>query len=389
MKTCDAIIVGGGIIGASIAFDLAQKGLSVVLLDRQEPGREASWAAAGMLSPAPDAPDAAPLVSLARESHGLYPGFVSDVAKASGEPVEFHTCGALELFFGSHAEAQRNERVAQVRQFGIAAEPISVSEAIRREALLNPAAQAAAWIPDEAYVDPRALTQATLRAAKSIGVQIRAGFEVISILTEQNRCEAVVAADSNVMKAGRFDERAGEKMRAKYVVVAAGSFTGSIGWMERYAPTHPVRGQMVAIKSAACALRCVVRSEHGYVVPREDGRMVAGSTLENAGFEKQVTPGGIGKILGAAVELIPALENAAITETWSGLRPATPDRLPIIGPTDIEGLFIATGHYRNGILLAPATAKCISEWVRKGKSSISVENFSPMRFVAAARGARI
>ena len=388
MKSYDVIIAGGGIIGASIAFDLAQHGLSVILLDRQEPGLEASWAAAGMLSLAPDAPDAAPLVPFAKESHKLYPQFVSALENALGESIEFHQCGALEVYFGTRCEVERDARIAELRSLGITAEPKSVSEANRAEPLLNAAAQDAVWIPDEAYVDPRALTQATLRAAKKSGAEIRAGSEVISIFIEHNRCEGVMAADSNVMNAGRIEMRAGEKIYSKRIIVAAGSFTGNIGWMESYAPTHPVRGQMVAMKCTASALRCILRSENGYVVPRKDGRIVAGSTLENAGFEKRVTPGGIGKILRAAIELVPALENAAITETWSGLRPGTPDHLPIIGPTDIEGLFIATGHYRNGILLAPATARCISEWVREGKSSIDVEKFSPMRFATAARGAK-
>jgi glycine oxidase len=384
----DVIVVGGGIIGASIAFELAQKGLGVILLDRQEPGLEASWAAAGMLSPAPDAPEAAPLVPFARESHKLYPEFISLIEKASGTPVEFHRCGALEIFFAPLGETERDKRVAEIRCHGISAEPISLSEAQCKEPLLNPAAQAAAWIPDEAYVDPRALTRALLTAAKNSGVEIRAGSEVISILTGRNGCDGVLATDSTTMKAGRIDVRAGEKIQAKKIVISAGSLSGSIGWMKRYAPTHPVRGQMVAMQSTGGALRCILRCEDGYVVPRRDGRVVAGSTLESAGFEKQVTPGGIGKILKAAIQLAPELENAAIPETWSGLRPGTPDHLPIIGLTDIDGLFIATGHYRNGILLAPATAKCISEWVREGKSSINVENFSPMRFAAAARGAK-
>ncbi|HEV2299588.1 MAG TPA: glycine oxidase ThiO [Candidatus Acidoferrales bacterium] len=388
MKAYDSIVVGGGIIGAATAFELAQKGLSVVLLDRQEPGLEASWAAAGMLSTAPDAPEAAPLVSFARESHKLYPEFISAIERASGTPVEFHQCGALEIFLAPHGGTDRDERVAEIRRHGISAEPISLSEALRKEPMLNPVAQAVAWIPEEAYVSPRELTQAMLAAATNSGVEIRAGSEVISILTGHNGCEGVLAADSTTMKAGRINVSAGEKIHAKKTIIAAGCFSGTIGWMERYAPTHPVRGQMVAMRNHGGVLRCILRCEDGYLVPRKDGRVVAGSTLENAGFEKQVTPGGLGRILKAAIDLAPELENAAIGETWSGLRPDTPDHLPIIGPTDIDGLFIATGHYRNGILLAPATAKCISEWIREGKSSINVENFSPMRFAAATHGAK-
>lgn len=387
MKTFDVIVVGGGIIGAAIAFELARKGMGVVLLDRQQPGLEASWAAAGMLSPAPDTPEAMPLVPFARESYRLYPEFISSIERASGMRVEYRKCGALEISFAPDGEAERDKRVAEIRRHGIGAEPTSISEAQRKEPLLNPAARAVLRISDEAYVDPRGLTQATLAAAKKSGVEIRADSEVISIPMEQNRCEGVHVADSETLKAGRISARAGEKIHAKRIVIAAGGFSGSIGWVERYAPTHPVRGQMVALRSAAGGLRCVLRSGRGYVVPRENGLCVAGSTLENAGFKKQVTPGGLGKILSAAVELAPALENAAIIQTWSGLRPGTPDHLPIIGPTDVEGLFIATGHYRNGILLAPATAKYMSELICEGKSSIELGNFSPMRFASTRRGA--
>jgi glycine oxidase len=144
---------------------------------------------------------------------------------------------------------------------------------------------------------------------------------------------------------------------------------------------------MVELRSSGAPQRCVLRSDRGYVVPRSDGRAVAGSTLEEAGFEKAVTPAGMRHILEAAIELAPSLADAAITETWSGLRPGTPDQLPILGPTDIEGLFIATGHYRNGILLAAVTAKLIREWIMDGRASLPVEPFSPMRFAGEKRTA--
>ena len=388
MKTYDVIVVGGGLIGAAIAFELAWEELDVILLDRQEPGLEASWAAAGMISPAPDAPEAAPLVSFALESHKLYPGFVSAISQASGKAVEFRECGALEIFFSPDGESERDNRIAGIRRHGIAADAIAISEALRKEPFLNDASRAAEWIPDEAYVDPREMTRTTLAAAKNSGAEIRKGTEVISILTKRNSCDGVLTAKSNAIKAGRVDVKSGERVLGKRIVMAAGSFTGSIGGMERYAPTHPVRGQMVALQGEGGGLRCIIRSRHGYVVPRQDGRIVAGSTLENVGFEKRVTPRGITGILKAATELVPSLEGAAIVETWSGLRPGTPDGLPIIGPTDVDGLFIATGHYRNGILLAPATAKCIREWIVEGKTSSPVENFSPMRFAGVARSAK-
>jgi glycine oxidase len=157
--------------------------------------------------------------------------------------------------------------------------------------------------------------------------------------------------------------------------------------MSRYAPTCPVRGQIVALQPSRNAPKCVLRAHNGYVVPRNDGRVIAGSTSENAGFEKQVTAEGIEQILRAATELAPSLASAVIVDTWSGLRPDTPDHLPILGPTDIEGLWIATGHYRNGILLAPGTARVMREWIVDGQPSLALEKFSPLRFAAEHRKA--
>jgi glycine oxidase len=188
----------------------------------------------------------------------------------------------------------------------------------------------------------------------------------------------------------------GEKIEAAHVVIAAGSFCGTIsdcssgmeGKLARYAPVRPVRGQMIALQSESVKLKKVLRSQRGYLVPRNDGRIIAGSTLEDAGFVKQVTPEGIRRILDGAMELAPALADATIVEQWAGLRPDTPDHLPIIGPTEMKGLMMATGHYRNGILLAPATAKIVRDWIVNGKAEFSAENFSPLRFTAARSHAR-
>jgi glycine oxidase len=176
----------------------------------------------------------------------------------------------------------------------------------------------------------------------------------------------------------------GEEIAAKHVVIAAGFASSAIEGIAQYAPTIPMRGQMVALQSEKIDLHRVVRSERGYIVPRGNGRCVTGSTIENVGVEKCVTPQGISKILSAAVEMIPALKDAAIVETWCGLRPDTPDHLPSLGPTDIEGLLIATGHFRNGILLAPITAKLIAEWITTQHTSVSWEAFTPMRFANSA-----
>ena len=381
MKSYDVIVVGGGLIGSSIACELAAQKLRVVLLDRQRPGREASWAAAGMLSPGPDSPEALPLVPLARESLRLYPDFVSATEEFSGRFVSFAREGTLEIFDAGDGPAKRGQLLAQYAESGLAAEPVSREVARAKEPMLSPHADAIAWLPDEATVDPRLLTEATLEAAKNCGVEIVASRAVTAILGEAGRCIGVVAGGAKIMAAD--------------VVVAAGSFCANLDEstaggaiaMARYAPTHPVRGQMLAMRSNKLKLKKVLRSERGYIVPRADGRIVAGSTLENAGFSRDTTPEGLRKIFEAAVALAPALANAEIVETWAGLRPGTPDQLPIIGPTDIPGLLIATGHYRNGILLAPITAKLIREWIVDGKTSFNAGKFSPLRFSTENSGA--
>jgi glycine oxidase len=368
VNTFDVAVIGGGLIGGSIAFELAGEKLRVVILDRQQAGREASWAAAGMLSPGPDSPEALPAAPLARESFRLYPEFVAAIEAASGKSAAFVREGTLQIFPGAHGEIDREKMAAEYRRLGLAIEPISFEAARKIERSLGPAARVAAWLADESVLDPRLLMDAVIAAARSRGVEIRNDCPVTSVLVEGDRCSGLVAG--------------GERVAAKYVVVAAGCFSGGIDWLARYAPTRPVRGQMLALRAEGLRLQRVVRSEKGYLVPRCDGRIIAGSTLENAGFEKHVTPSGVRQILDGVLELVPALADAEIIETWAGLRPGTPDSLPILGPTDIEGLLVATGHHRNGILLTPVTARLLRDWIVRGKASIDADAFSPLRFAA-------
>jgi glycine oxidase len=370
VKTYDVAIIGGGLIGASIAFELAGAKLRVVVLDRQQPGREASWAAAGMLSPAPDSLRDLLLVPLGRESLRLYPEFVAAIEEASGELAGHAHQGALEIFGAPGGEADRDRRVAECRQLGLAAEPVTLDTARQWEPEIGPAAHAAAWLPEEGTVEPRSLMNAVATAALRRGAEFRADCGVTGLIRERDRCTGVVAG--------------GEEVSADHVVVAAGCFSREIApeseWCARYAPTRPVRGQMMALRLDGAGLRRVLRSERGYLVPRRDGRIVAGSTSEEVGFERRVTPEGMRKIFDAGIELFPGLASAEVLETWSGLRPGTPDDLPILGPTDIDGLLIATGHYRNGILLAPVTARLTREWITGAREGFNATVYSPMRF---------
>jgi glycine oxidase len=374
VKAFDVAIIGGGIIGSSIAFELAAEELDVVLVDREEPGRGASWAAAGMLSPGPDSAEALPLVPLAKESLQLYPQFIGHIEEASEPFMHFASNGALQIFSGPLAEIDRDKMVSDFQTLGIEIEPVSLENARKMESWISPNALAAAWLPRESTVDPRSLMDSILAALRHQEVEIRAGCPVTSISRQGARCTGVTAG--------------GEDIKAKFVIVAAGCHSAFLtgenavenDWLSRYAPTRPVRGQMLALHSNEIRLHRVLRSDRGYLVPRHEGRIVAGSTLEDVGFNKSLTAGGIRKILDAAIELAPKIADARIVETWTGLRPGSPDNLPIIGPTDIEGLFIATGHYRNGILLAPVTAKIVRDWVRRGQMPASSEIFSPLRF---------
>jgi glycine oxidase len=371
VNTYDVVIVGGGIIGGSIAFELARRNLRVIVLDRQELMHEASWAAAGMLSPAPDCPAAIPLVPLARASLALYPGFIDAIEESSEISTDYRTGGTLEVLCHGDAERELSTLVALHHGLGLACEPLPLEEAQEMEPALGRDARAAAFLPDEASVNPRSLNAALLDASSMAGAELRPGANVVSLIKDKKRCAGVKTA-------------AGEAFSAGHIVIAAGCWTSQLPDAAPYAPTRPVRGQMVALRHAGIPLRRVLRSERGYIVPRDHEtpqNLVAGSTLENAGYEKAVTSGGLEEILGAVNELAPSLASAEILDTWSGLRPGTPDQLPVLGPTDVEGLMIATGHYRNGILLAPVTAKLITDWITEGRTTLNCEDFSPLRFL--------
>lgn len=373
MPAHDVAIIGGGIIGSSIAWELARSKLRVVVLDRQQPGREASWAAAGILSPAPESPAAIAMVSLGRASITLYPEFVAAIEDASGESAGFRPKGTLQAFFAQNAERELSTLIALHHGLGLAAEALRIEDARELEPALSEDVLAAALRPDEASVDNRALTRAAILAAQHAGAEFRPAIQVTGLLREGSRCTGVVAA--------------GERIAASTVVLAAGCFSAEIAGISHYAPVRPARGQMVALRAPGVQIERVLWSERVYIVPRNNGRLVAGSTVEYVGFEKGVTAAGLQEILSAAIEMAPALETATIEECWSGLRPDSPDHLPILGPTDLDGLLVATGHFRSGILLAPITAKLTREWITEQSVSVNWEVFSPMRFLAAQRAA--
>jgi glycine oxidase len=371
MKSFDAAIAGGGLIGAAIALELSQAGLRVGVFERGEPGREASWASAGILSPAPEAPGMIPMVPLGKASMGLYPAFVANVEEISGQSVGFRSQGTMDALFSSDATRDLSTLIALHHGLGLKAEPLRPEDARELEPALSPDVEAAALRPDEASIDNRALTQAVLRAARKSGAEIFPDCDVTAIWREAGGCSGLKLQSENV--------------GAKWTIVAAGSFSANIVGVQTYAPVRPAKGQMISLRADRLKIERVLWSEKVYLVPRNDGRLLAGATVEYVGFDKHVTAGAMEKILSAAIELAPGLANARIEETWAGLRPDSPDHLPILGPTDLEGLLMATGHFRSGVLLAPITARLLREWITEQRVSVDWERLSPMRFAAARK----
>jgi glycine oxidase len=369
MSTYDAVIAGGGLIGASIALELAEAGMKVGLYDAREPGREASWASAGMLSPAPENPGMIPFVPMSLASVALYPEFIRKVEQLTGMDAGYRKDGALDVILEGDAQKELSTIIALQHGVGLRAEALSAEQARELEPALTEEMQAAVLRPDEASLDARVFTEAVLEAARRKGVQIFAGNGAKALWKEGRKCRGLV------LERGQTE--------AKWTIIAAGCFSARIEGVEPYAPVFPAKGQMLALRCESVEIQRVLWLEHTYLVPRNDGRIIAGSTIERTGFDHDVTAGGMKKILSEALQLVPGLEKGRIEETWAGLRPDSPDHLPIIGPTDVEGLMIATGHFRSGVLLAPVTARLIREWVTKQSVSEDWGRVSPMRFLEA------
>ncbi len=366
MKTYEAVVAGGGLIGASIALELASAGVKVGVFDAQKPGREASWASAGMISPSPESTATTCVLPLSMASVRIYPEFIRRVEELSGKNVGYRKEGALDIFLDGEKQSEITEILEQHRNAGLRAEALSGEQAIALEPMLTAEIRAGILRNDEASLDNRVFTEATLEAARLKGAEIHSGNGARALWMEGRVCKGVQ------VETGRVE--------ARWTVIAAGCFSAQIEGAADYAPVTPAKGQMMALRCDGVKLRRDIWSEHMYLVPRTDGRIIAGSTIEYEGFDRSVTAAGMKKILSGALSLVPALEKAHVEETWAGLRPDTPDHLPILGPTDRDGLLIATGHFRSGILLAPITAQLIREWVTSQKVSVDWAPFSPLRF---------
>jgi len=353
VKIWDVVIIGGGIIGLSLSISLRKRGATVLVVERGEPGQEASHAAAGML--ADSALETPPVLQpLASASARIYPEFVHELQDESGLEVDLRSQGTI--FFLSLALAQ--ERPALLADHPL---PESLAE-------LEPAL-ATTGLPAiflrERSVNPRALAAAALKAAKHRGVDISSGTQFTGVVVSGGKTVGVSTERTTYHGAS--------------VVNCAGSWSGKLP--PHQFPTRPVKGQMLSVAGRTRNfLKHVIRAPEVYLVPRSDGRILIGATIEEAGYDKRVDPDTIKRMHHAAINLVPALDQARILESWAGLRPGSPDNLPILGLTKTPGYFVATGHFRDGILLAPITAHLMAQLITGSAPDHDLSPFSPNRF---------
>ena len=344
----DIVIAGGGVIGLTIARALALRGVrDVCLVERGRLGTEASWAAAGMLLPQVEADAADEFFNLACQSRDLYPAFAAALREETGIDVELDTTGTLYLALTEHDHEEIEKRYEWQTRAGFAVERLSGAEARELEPCISEATLGALRFPKDIQVENRRLLSALANSVTKLGVDIATQTTVDSITIEGIRVSGVQTSRGAIS--------------CPKVVIAAGTWSSFI----KSAPLpaiEPIRGQMICLEAKPQLTRHVIYSPRGYIVPRQDGRLLAGSTSEHAGFAKCVTAGGITTILRNALDISPAIADLPVVDTWAGLRPRAADGLPVIGPCgEIDGLFCATGHYRNGILLAPLTGELISK----------------------------
>jgi glycine oxidase len=357
VKTWDVIIVGGGIIGLSLALNLRKRGLQVLIVERGEPGREASSAAAGMIADfAPELPPS--LLPLATASARMYPEFVHELQDESGMDVDLRDNGTL-LLSGREGSAP-GWKSGWETESGL--EPVSPEALAELEPELK-FRECLVFFRKERSVDPRALTTAAIRAAKHREVDFVSGSAVERVILSVDGVTGVFAGKT--------------PYSAPVVVNCAGAWAGSI--LPCLFSTRPVKGQILDMVGGPI-MSHVVRGADVYLVPRTDGRILIGATLEDAGYDKRVEPDVVRRLEQGAMALVPALHGAKLHQAWAGLRPGTADGLPILGETSVRGYFVATGHYRDGILLAPITADVMAHVICGEKCEHDLSAFSPLRF---------
>ena len=367
------IIVGGGTIGLSVGWELAKAGADVVLFDRGEAGRSASWLAAGML--APDAEigfEERALYRLSRESLRRWPAFARALEEATGQGVDYRDEGTLVVADDrDSAEALRRLYRFQ-KEEGLSVEWLTGAEALEIEPFLAPRLAAAVFAPSDHQVDNRRLVGALRAAFSGAGGRLRERTSVQAIRPDDRRPAVVLEG--------------GERVEAAVVIVAAGAWSGQLEGLEPAGrpPVRPVKGQMIELRmERPFELRHVVRGPAAYLAPKSDGRLLVGATTEEMGFDTRVTAGGLYTLLEGAWEVVPGIYDLPLTDTWAGLRPGSRDHAPLLGRSAAPGVLLATGHYRHGVLLTPITAQEVARLALTGETSAWLEPFSPQRFDAS------
>ncbi len=373
MMSPSVLVVGGGIIGCATAYELAKAGCRVTVLERDTPGGEASGAAAGLLAPLGESRVPGPFQTLAVESWRLYPKVVEELQAATGMDVQHMTAGTLYPLSGEgDVEAARERTTWPVaREFGV---ELLEGAAVRDcEPALAPDIEAALLVRGDHWVNNERLVAAYGRAAAGRGVAIRSGAEVTEIVIEAGRAGGVVVA--------------GERLDADIVILAAGAWSGQFPVGQGPAasrsalPVGPVRGQILSVSNSPPILEHAVHGKGVYLAPRPSGECLVGATVEHVGFLREVTDEALERLIDDAVSLVPDIGERPLLRSWCGFRPWAPDALPILGPwPGVRGLTVATAHFRNGILLAPITARLVSETALSGEVPPLLRPFLPDRF---------
>jgi len=367
----DVVVIGAGVQGCAVAWRLAQAGLRVVVLEKSIPGAEASSAAAGILSPGVEAEEPGPFHSLCVASLERYRQFAEDVERASGVQVGFRGGGTLQVAFDDPTARVMAARAEKLEQHGIDVDVLDPDAVRKLEPDLDRHLRGGLWFRGEASIDPRLLSRALYVAAQKAGAQ----FVTDRVLRVAQRDGRVEGVDH---ERGRFEAAA--------VVLAAGAWSNEVeGSGLPPGAVRPVRGQIALLDTRPPLLSRVVFSDKGYVVPRADGRVLCGSTMEEVGFDRAVTAGGLRGVLALAIEICPRLAAAPVIDTWNNFRPASPDGWPVLGPARTQGLHYATGHTRNGILLCPITAEAVAAKIAGREPPVDLSPFSAAR-LGAGRG---
>jgi glycine oxidase len=365
------VVIGAGVVGLSIAWRLAQAGCPVTVYDRAKAGRGASWAAAGMLAAAVETePGEEKLLALTLESQKLWPRFAREIEAASGISIGYRDEGTIVVALTRDDAAQLRFSYEFQRSLGLDIDWLSGAEARRREPHLRPGISGAVLSPKDHQVENRLLGSALVRAARRAGVVLYENCPVREVELSGGRARGVVS------------DRGSDP--ADIVVLAAGAWSREIAGIPAsyLPPVRPIKGQMLALSMdpAAPLVRHVIWLPRGYLVPRLDGRLIVGATVEERGFDDKITAGGLLALIEGAWRAVPAIEELPVAETWVGFRPGSRDDAPMLGPSGIDQFVVATGHHRNGILLTPITANVISDYVLTGRLSEVAVPFAPDRF---------